>query len=721
MNHVSRRLFAALQRRFNRNIRANFGAGGGGAGSATFSLGNVNRDPKTFKVKNPSFSVLASGQTAGDFEESEVDFTVVEGALSKDSYVSESVRKHKELLLKSGYHFRWRNEQSYLYLQQRLAYMEAATGIPTNLLFQGIIDDLMRYGNCFMIKARAKKGVGLPPGIPATPILPAKEPIAGYFRMSPATVTIERDEYGHAKKYKQTSGNEEKEFAEHDVIHIHIDKMAGKAFAEPYFAPAIEDVRLLRKIEENVAILLYKHIFPLIMYKVGMAEPGKEATQEEIDDAQAQLESLSNDSGIVLPERHVIEGLKVDVIDVKPYLTYFEDRVLAGLDLSKIDIGRGDTANRNTADAMSSQKVDRVKGWQQQIAPQIDKMIIDELLIEGGFDPLINSEFDIDFVFNEIENEKKMALENHATQLWMNNGITFEEYRQELGRDPVADEARLYISFIGGIQSEQAIAQTTAAAAAKSENGAVDNKNQPENQHGKKAAAKEGSNVSIELKENKTYNLSESAMKSLKILENLLEDALFDIKQYANATISGKIKSNVAPLSNGLLEKKFLIATKSAINGLLIEGSDIYLNEFSHGTRGNVRRQNDFVLEYASEWFEKLSKDIKSDTDKILSSDESSTYKVSMIQVKIERYRGRIQQFVDYISHKTVNYGYLLTASYNQEGTIYIESDNGCGYCKSMADTRISTKLLSDYEEKALFYKLPPYHSNCKCQIRGGE
>lgn len=721
MKPVSRRLYAALQRKFSRSFKNNFGAGAGSAGSATFSLGNVNRDPKTFKVKNPSFSVLSSGQTAGDFEESDVDFTVVEGALSKDSYVAESVRKHKELLLKGGYHLRWRNEQAYLYLQQRLAYMEAATGIPTNLLFQGIIDDLTRYGNCFIIKARAKKGVGLPPGIPATPILPAKEPIAGYFRMSPATVTIERDEYGHAKRYKQVSGNEEKEFAEHDIIHIHLDKMAGKAFAEPYFAPAIEDVRLLRKIEENVAILLYKHIFPLIMYKVGIAEPGKEATQEEIDNAQDQLDSLSNDSGIVLPERHVIEGLKVDVIDVKPYLAYFEDRALAGLDLSKIDIGRGDTANRNTADAMSSQKVDRVKGWQQQIAPQIDKWLIDELLIEGGFDPLINSEFDIDFVFNEIENEKKMALENHATQLWTNNGITFEEYRQELGRDPSADEGRLFVNMIGEIQSQQTINQSTAAAAAKAENGTVANRNQPENQHGKKPAAKEGSNVSIEFKENKSYNLSESTTKSLKILENLLEEALFDIKQYANATISGKIKSNVAPLSNGLLERKFLTATRSAINGLLIEGSDIYLTEFSHATRGNIRRQNEFILEYASEWYEKLSKDVKKDTDQIFEEDTSAAYKLSMIQVKIERYRGRIQQFVDYIGHKTVNYGYLLTASYNQEESLYIESDNGCGYCKTMADTRIATKFLSDYEEKALFYKLPPYHSNCKCQIRGGE
>lgn len=717
---MSQRLFAALQRRFgrSRNIRNNTGVGSGSAGAPTFSLGNVNRDPKTFKVKNPGFSTLTAGQTAGDWEEPEVDFEVIENALSRDSYVSESVRKHKELLLKGGYFFRWRNEQSYMYLQQRLAYMEAATGVPINLLWQGIMDDLMRYGNCFLVKARAKKGVGLPPGIPATPILPAKEPVAGYFRMSPATVTIERDEYGQPKKYKQTAGDEEKEFAEHDVVHLTIDRMAGKAFADPYYAPAIEDVRLLRKIEENVAILLYKHIFPVIMYKVGIAEPGKEATQEEIDDAQAQLESLSNDSGIVLPERHVLEGLKVDVIDVKPYLTYFEDRALTGVGLTKIDIGRGDTANRNTADAMSSQKIDRIKGWQRQIEPQIDKFIIDELLIEGGYDPLINSEFDIDFVFHEIENEKKMALENHATQLWLNNGITFEEFRQETGRDPVADESRLFVNMIGGIQSQQAIDQTAAAAAAKN---TADNNGQPANQHGKKAS-KENKENSIELLENKSYNLSESTKKQLKIIENLLDDALYDIKEYANGYISGKIRSNVAPLSNGLLETKFMSATKRAISGLLIEGSDIYLAEFSHATRGNIMRQRSYVSEYAQEWFTKLHRDITEDTKAILESEENETRKLSMIQVKIERYRGRIQQFVDYIGHKSVNYGYLLAASYNQqEEALYIESDNGCSYCKEMADTKLSVHYLSDYEEKAIFHKIPPYHSNCKCQIRGGE
>src|SRR5699024_9303002 len=167
-------------------------------------LSGFTRDPKQVKAKRIGYQINNSGGSGQDsFEESEIDLSVIEEVISGDSYLSQAVLKYQELNFKSGWDLTSSNEQALEYVKQRLAMIEIATGIPLDEFFQNIARDIVWSSNCFIVKARAKNGVGLPPGLTLTPILPSKEPVVGYFTLPPQTVTISRDENGTILKYKQ--------------------------------------------------------------------------------------------------------------------------------------------------------------------------------------------------------------------------------------------------------------------------------------------------------------------------------------------------------------------------------------------------------------------------------------------------------------------------------------------------------------------------------------
>lgn len=695
-----------LYRRLRNVILKNAPSSSGTFTTGNSGIGNINRDPKTFTVARIGYALIngSGGGGRDSFESPSMDFQIIDDAIRKDSYASQAVTKYSELVLKSGYQFKWTNQQAYTYLKNRLSVMAEATNTPTDMLLQGIVDDLVRYSNCFIVKARAKKGVGIPAGLPATPILPAKEPIAGYFRLPPKTITITRDTDGTILGYRQQiqgGSGDPIDFNPEDMVHISINHGVGNAFGDPFLAPVIEDIRLLRKVEENVAIFIYRHIFPLLVYQVGLAEPGKEATEEEIETAQQAIDQIPADGGIVIPERHKLESLKIEAVDMKDYLSYFENRVFSGLGMTQVDMGRGDTANRNTADAMSDNKIDRIKSWQRAIESQINHYIFEELLIEGGFDPLINPDFAVLFSFNEIENEKRIALENHAIQKWNNNLSTFEETRLEIGHDPVADETRLKDNMFG---------QQT------NEDGTVENKDQPENQHGKKTAPKE----SIQESYKQLKEFVEST-NNLKECSNLIKDILRDVREFSIRQIAEESSTSYTESLIQLNKEKFMTSINYAVTESLLKGAIRYSNE-TNTARESIIASKEMSIQYAEEWFSKFNKDLKESIRLIVESEIPNKDKFIKLNIKTERFYERFCTFAEFLYKKTTEYGYLISAIQNHQYTqVYIESDHACEYCESQHLHAINIEGLSDIEQRILFHKIPPYHANCKCSLRGGE
>jgi hypothetical protein len=729
------------------------------AGGRSGGAGAINRDPKAIQVKRIGYQLSQNGGGGSgrdSFEGPKVDFNTIATAIERDSYLMQSTMKYKELIFKSGYQFQGKNEQALQYLKLRLEMMAIATQVPTEELFQGIADDIVKYSNCFIVKARAKGGKGLPPGLTAIAVPPAKDPVVGYFRLPPQTIQIARDKNGNITKYKQESGSgggDAIEFRPEDMIHIKVNVPAGEAFGLPWLAPVLDDVRLLRKVEENAALLLYRHIFPLLAYTVGIDKPGYEATNEELEELRSVIENMPTDGAIVLPERHKIEAVNITAIDGKPYLEYFENRVFSGLGMSQVDFGRGDTANRNTADAMGGNKADRVKGWQQAIQMQIDKYIIDEILIEGGFDPLVNPEYDINFVFNEIEQEMRIKVDTHEIFKFEHNIQTWEETRKNMGMEPSADESRLHFQMIG----MQTAAHQASLDAQVASSKATDNKQKPSNQHGTRSGPKSSTEsyseqlyrerypsppeVKYRVSEKWNVDIAESEQpkvptEKIEALKVKLESVYQQMENDVIAEIKRSQERKAFPMTDAKAvlssiyfgKEKMEHYIQKEAHSVLMDGAKKAMTELGLSKMPTINTSVALIVVSASakDSFDLIESTIHDLLTERLENIDDPLEAVLQAKGIFQSLRHRFGVIAKTVLFKTYHYGYVLgLAKYGVEQVHVAYEEGDCATCLEKSKEPITLAQLSSFDEVAIFNRIPPFHPNCECDLtsdkEGGE
>lgn len=467
----------------------------GEAGSSSAQITNSN-------IKNFLIKHVGWGADSDDYTASENDLEEVKSAINTDSYIKVALDKTAQLIMKSGYKFESDNENALEYLRQRIAMMEFGSKIPFDILLEEIARNLVYYSNCFVVKSRIDKIQG---GLQAKPVL-GKKPVGGYFIMDPTMVEIKRDKNGAVSGYK-LSATEEKEFKADDVIHFYVDRDASNSFGTPRIISSLEDVKILRKIEGNTLSLIYRFSIPLYQMKIGLPETNFMATDNEISEAQKQINKMPMDGIIVTNERTQFLAIGADgkAIDLSPYLSYYEKRVFTGLNVSEAMMGRG--GSKQDADSMEGLMHDTVKHYQIAMKAFIEKEIFNEILLEGGFNPIFNIEDRVNFKFNEINLDSRVKYENHLINQFQTDAITFEEMRQGLGRDSDnVDENRLFTNMItvpaalAQIQAKNTVAASTGngninngKTSAVKGSGTVKSTANPTNQHGTTSAKiKEG-------------------------------------------------------------------------------------------------------------------------------------------------------------------------------------------------------------------------------------
>lgn len=370
----------------------------------------------------------------------------IQNAAETDSYLKVAMQRYKQLFFKAGYVFRGKNDSAIEYLKKRFRIMEYCTRQPIDTLFKEIAGDLEMYSNAFLIKTRTDTI----PMINARGITKSGKPVAGYCRIHPATMQAQYNDDGVLIGYKQQifSGRE-KVFSLDDVIHFTLDKEAGSIWGTPRWIAVLDDVKLLRKVEANVLALIYRFSMPLIHVKVGLPENGREGTQKDVDDTRKLIERAPVDGMFVTTEgvNMTAVGTEGSALDTTGYLSYFEKRVFAGMNVSESMMGRGGA--KQDASTMEENAHNIVKADQQVFSSQIKESIINELLMEGGFNPILNEDDIVTFDFNEISLDTKIKMENNELNKFEKNAITFEEMRDNLGltKDNV-DEDRLYSNMI---------------------------------------------------------------------------------------------------------------------------------------------------------------------------------------------------------------------------------------------------------------------------------
>lgn len=678
-------------------------------------------NPKNVRIKKLGRADITGGGGSQDFEAPEWDFQQIVDAYATSSYTRQALDKYVELVFKEGYDFTGPNPETIEYIRQRFKIMAIATGLPTEQFFYEIAEDLVKFSNVFIVKARQKNNNGLQMQGKSLTGVTGKQPIAGYFLLNPTTVTVMRDEHGTVTKYQQeVPGNGDPiEFAPEDVIHIFYKRDRGKAFGQPFILPVLDDIRALREAEESVLRLLYRHLFPLYQYKVGIAEPGFEADETEIEQVRQQIEQMPADGGVVTPERHEIKviGAEGEAIDAKAYLEHFEKRVFTGLGVSEIMMGRSDTANRSTADSMTAEMHDRIKAYQEVMSVFITEFIVQELLLEAGYDPLENPENIVKFQFREIDTELKIKKENHAIFKYEHNSITEDEMRQEIGMDPITDRAKMFLELVTRPTKEMG--------ASSASQGDTNNRNEPQNQNNTGDDSNSNSSEN-QLTQRKKIDTKESLMAKELLTEvdydsyiaklndyyELSHKDVIDLVEKYFADEERKYPNSTKDIENTLhslvrstmrtAEKNF---TPSFYTGISEAMSDLNADKLPDISYAAASKQ---LSQEHDKYFKKLIKELSNRVDKILESNEKQD-SINKINRLFESLRYRLDFIAFTELMKSYNYGYALTAKKLGLESLDVYNNDGCEVCRK--------KSSIDLTANDFFDQIPPFHTKCHCTL----
>lgn len=461
-----------------------------------------------------------------DFEDPDFDLKDIQNGYNTDSYIRQGVDKYVDQIFKEGYSFYGTDTNAVEYLKLRLAYIAEASSTPTNQLLMDIAEDIVKYGNCMVVKARSNDPNAFPQGETLQGLY-GKDPVAGYFCANPVTMKCKRDEHGTVTSWQQDNDGGTQEFGPEDVVHFFYKREKGNAYGTSFLIPVLDDVRALRQAEENVLKMMYRNIYPFFHIAVGTEEAT--GTSAEVDALKEALDGMDVEGGLVTTERVKITPVAADkVIDAEPYLKYMESRVFSGMGIPEIMFGRGDTANRSTGDNMTSEMADRIRAISRIIEMFFNSFIIKELLMEGGYDPVLNPDQNVEFRFNDNDVDVMIKKEVHAIYKYEHNAITEDEMRDELGKDPIpdGDREKMFVELITRetLRLESQLSAEVAKASAAA-NGTGETNNKEKNQGGKssggsgnkKSSAKNSINpVSIGLIKDCIDNLEDSVDNYIK-------------------------------------------------------------------------------------------------------------------------------------------------------------------------------------------------------------
>ena len=416
--------------------------------------------------------------TRANFERPAYDFERLMQAVDTDSYVKQAMSKYKDLFWKEGWEITSENTEAISYLLQRIDFMEIAMKRPFVDFLIEVSDQLFKFSNAFIVKARGDLGEYFPDKLsPMTGELP----VIGYYLIPTEQVRIFRDKHNRPKSYRQETDpltymplEANPVWAAEKVIHLHFDRKTGRAFGTPFLINVLDDVIALRQIEEDIQNLVHRELFPLYKYKIGTAE--QPAEPEEITQAAIEIENLRAEGGLILPFRHDVEviGSQGAALDASQYLDHFKERVAVGLGVAPHHLGMSmNGGNRSVTERLDVALYDRIKQMQKLFSEMIRLNIFNELLFEGGFDPISNPTENSTsdrcyFRFKERDVDTQVKKENHIIQKFVSNLITLDEARLALGYDPDIDLSDTFAALQADIQIDVA----KAAVKAQSDNQA---------------------------------------------------------------------------------------------------------------------------------------------------------------------------------------------------------------------------------------------------------
>jgi hypothetical protein len=377
------------------------------------------------------------------FFSAEYDFREIQVAQHSDGYFSRSIRKKVNRLMVAGFTISSKDSDKADYVKMRLREIAGATNIPTSMMVYSHLFDLARYNNCIVVKTRSEnKSSAKPRKLPSGAEM---QPVAGYHVLPIETLRFRAKANGELIEAKQLMPTgSEKIFPAKDIVHFCTNRSPGFFLGTPELIPAIDDIQILRRVEENIQDLIETNLFPVFHYTVGTDEMPERISPDGIKETSKvahKVKHMPPGGVLVTDHRHKIQAIGSEgrSLRIDYYIDHFKSRAFASLGTSALDMGEGDSANRSTASTLSKGMLLDIEALAIEYAIQFNAYVIDEILLEGGYD-IFDEEDKVSIRFGVIDKEERRADENQIIQKWAANLMTVEEAKIALGDRPFSEE-----------------------------------------------------------------------------------------------------------------------------------------------------------------------------------------------------------------------------------------------------------------------------------------
>jgi len=406
--------------------------------------------------------------------------------IDTEAYLARAIDRKISLMFRNGTSVVGSNKVITDYLNKRISQIEYVQRQSWDSFLKEILFNLHVCSNCIVLKIRNGDASG---GVP-NPKNRHRVPVAGYKIVPPQTIFPWLDGQGRIEKWRRFFGSHRpfRDYPPEDVIHFYWDRKPGHFFGTPRTIAVRDDILALRRIEENLELMMLRNLFPLYHFKVGTEKAPCQITPEgisEIELVKGILQNMPKDGMFVTDERvhgEILES-RVRGLDISPILDHYKRRVVTGMGVSSIDLGEPDTANRATADNVSQNLKDAISSDCAWFAAQLEQFIFRELIEESPYNWNVQRALaSIQLEFHEIDVDTMIKKELHAINAYNNNAITHAEMRQRMKLPPLAPADEKDTHFM---QHVLPLATLKATKGLADPDRSVSTALQPENQHGK--------------------------------------------------------------------------------------------------------------------------------------------------------------------------------------------------------------------------------------------
>ena len=643
-------------------------------------LARVPPPSASAKTRNLSYWVT-TGQKR-DWLVPQVDHYEVEALYDVEAYFARATRAKLALFLREGYEFVGRNYERVDYIRARFTQMERAGGLPLTLLLYHVCRDLIVHSNAYLLKVRKTEASGGRERMVDGRLL---RPVAAYFPLPPETMTPEIDSSNNILRWRQEIGDEERIFQKWDIVHFCTNRKAGYPLGVPSILPLKDDVRALRDIEANLEVLLHKYLHPIVLWRVGTPEVPAQIYSDgttEVDEVKEKVMNMPAEGNLVVTERHNVDvvGLEGEAIRVEPYLQHYKNRLLAGLDVSSVDVGEGNTSSRATALTLSRNLMDTVK-LHQTVVEKVFSSIITELLLESTFPQgtVLSPENMVALKFREIDKDAKTKEDNHLTDLFLKNVITYDELRTGVGMEPLPpeEERNLYWYKFG---REEALIRAIDESPTSFGEGSVSSKNNPENQHGKRGGPKMQREALFD-----SYASSNNHANPILRWHDTIRDEMH--ARWAAGQLDLRLAKTDIELAYETALSEFLAYLRSIVRNAfpVPEEAAVLFGPLERRARRYVRRLSEDVIDRLSD-------------------------RVDPPNVVFNALRFRAVMIHDTEGHRAFNIArYRWLRRHDVDVDVW-QAEDVCEECRRAADRMRRAERL--YQEL-----LPPFHPVCRCLV----